>query len=201
MKKPILLLLLLLIPSLLFAQDWQEAKMSLGVVGGAVTSAATCASPSINQQQIEYDGSADDCYGVAIKGQSFTPNASKEVYSIIVYNTNASNGAGTLTLRLDDDTDLTADTLGSKTYSLPANTAGEIEFIFDTPRPSVTASTKYYFLISNSNATYAQRATLGARQVGDANYTGGIRCTGTSWIAAESAGTVYDLYFKVKLCE
>ena len=37
MKK--LILLLLLIPSLLYAQDWQEARMSIGVIGGGVPAA------------------------------------------------------------------------------------------------------------------------------------------------------------------
>ena len=40
MKK--LILLLLLLPSLLYAQDWQEAKMSLGVVGGAIPAVGAC---------------------------------------------------------------------------------------------------------------------------------------------------------------
>ena len=52
MKK--LILLLLLIPSLLFAQDWQEARMNMGIIGGSVPAAGTNYTADANCQGAWY---------------------------------------------------------------------------------------------------------------------------------------------------
>jgi hypothetical protein len=138
--------------TLLLCASTAWGRMNALVVGGGVVQSTT--RTAIITQDTDDGGTSPVDPNTYTVGQSFTmPAGETEIYSIELF----VHAAGTdVTLILDDDTDLSADTIGSVTKSISGT--GYVEFVFNVT--GLTAGNTYYFGINkNSTTTDFRRAT------------------------------------------
>lgn len=188
MKKLILILCLILLPTSLHA--WGV----VGMCGGTPAAGGGCATQTKNTSAEVDNGDAEVSSDTTL-GQSFTTSAfgggTKEIHRIILRIAAVTSG-GTMTLRFDNDTDMSSE------YTVQIQQAytgtGEITFTFAEPRPTVSQSTVYYFFVQNSgNCTVDYDV--------DAAYAGGSLYFAWSqtWTPSIDVGT--DAWFQVFLCD
>lgn len=167
-----------------------------GVSGLAATNGGCTPETYISQTLDDSDGYTV-CESTNIEGQAFYIGATKEIYSITI-DVVGVVGSPTGELRLDDDDNLSADTLGSKTMAI---TAGQMEFIFDSPI-EVTIGT-YYFAVTGTDACGTARFDPRFQDATDPYDATGIddQFRGTSGWDSIVIQTNSDLHFIIKTCQ
>jgi hypothetical protein len=159
----------------------------------------SCSSPSVDQSYTG-ENASEEIYGVRTRGQGFKPGVTKVLYSVIIKGNGVSGGSGgNLVARVGVSADLSATYLAeSDSISIDYDaTDKEYEITF-TSGPTLTASSQYYVVVSNTDPDYGDRFAIRLHTGG--TYPDGIFTSGdvTKWVTATTSG---DLYFKTKMCE
>ena len=136
------LALILLLPWL--STCTESGAMPVTMLGGDVTAAGegACTSGTAFVTQSTSDDTRN--LGEYDIGNSFTPASTLYLYSIKVYLSNNTGGAINATVRVDDDTNMNADTWGDATVEVANTFEGLVEFVIDE-HPQLIGSTTYYF--------------------------------------------------------
>lgn len=171
--------------------------VGFGAAGGSCTtqSASVSQTSTNNEYETWLSGGSQQT-----RGQSFTVSGTIELYSIIITGNVSTGGSGNATLRLGESSNLTSGytQVGPVAYS--SATPIEYEFVFSEPRPTLYASTTYYFGIS-TDATAVGNALYIAKQDSDIYANGSVWLpTLTQW-DMETETTTRDLWFKVMKCD
>lgn len=166
-----------------------------------VESGGACATQSADVSQTSTNDNSQVLYDEGYcEGQSFQCSAGT-IYSIKVDGGTTLEGSPTLDLRFDVNADL-----GTYTAAVTgvAGALGEMEFVFaEGDRPSVSASTTYYFGVRNTGG-WANRMTL---SLSNANpYANGTNWYGgggvDDWVLDTQPGSGgQDLYFIIMMCD
>jgi hypothetical protein len=190
-----LILLLLLIPSLLFAGNLQQKHQSV-IARLNVTSGGACDTYSTDQAQTTQDSlnaNANWIYGQSFQCTAGTLGAIRAY----VRNVPASPVSGNFVLRIGTGADLTSSYLEEITISptIPGETDQEITFVSAT-NPSLSGSTTYYFGINSEDGVsfYRRLADVYANGSYYSNSTGTV-----DWSMVPNTGR--ELWFEVDLCD
>lgn len=129
------------------------------------------------------------------RGQSFVSTTSGDMYGLKLYVTTLTSTSN-LTIRVDDDLDMSSEYLGGGTVSVTST--GEIYIVFSSPI-QISSGTTYYFFIQTAALTNVMKISWNDGSV----YSGGLYYYNNSiatW--ALSTSTSYnDIWFKVMVCD
>lgn len=190
MKKLIILLLLLLIPSLAFADG-----MVIGS-GAAIECTAPASSPDVASE------SSTNSYSYLWDpgGQSFQFATAGKLYSISLRNA-VINVTGTLQIRFGTSANLTDGNYVDSCTFIPSLTYEEWSTsgacVFPT-HPNVTTGTTYYFAWDHGASAF--NGSMFWTSSGNP-YAGGSKYGNDTWDMTGSEDPVGDLTFRVYLCQ
>lgn len=172
--------------------------------GSVIAGGGACSSQGVVITQASGANSADLYDDKKTRGQSFSggfDNAA-QLYSITVRLTTPSGATGAVSMRLDDDSDMSAEYLYAATDVTPtAGQTEDVEFIF-SDKPAMDNTTTYYIEVTKTG-TYANRSALTYDDLNNNYYTGGSFCTHnttTAWTVGTCTANK-DMYFILKVCQ
>jgi len=189
------LALILLLPWL--SACTESGAMPVTMLGGGVPAAGegACTSGTAFVTQSASDDLRN--LGQYDIGNSFTPATTLYLYSIKVYLNNGSGLTANITIRVDDDTDMTADTLGDATVEIPVAFMGLAEVVIDE-HPQLTGSTTYYF------GTYSDTGSVDIYFDGTSpSYAGGVYIyeSGSGGWVLDSTVAERDVRMEILSCD
>ena len=169
------------------------------VSGEAWPSGGGCTTQSLDQSQTEETADAGYFYSTYTSGQSFVAGDTGDLYSIILkIGRWEGTVTGTATLRFGTTRDLSSSYTEVTGVTIPA-AGNEMEFVFDAgSRPSITATTTYYFAGGCPSCDLDNRPTM-ERSLDDSGYASGTGYYGNGW--GNDTDANWDLYFKVMICD
>lgn len=191
----------------LFLILWANSASAFGPTLGCskVASGGDCVTQSVVAEQTSNSG-ADALYDGRQLMQKFRVDTAGECYSITIQTANV-DASGDIEIRIDDDDDLSADTLATDTESVTVNYTGTITVTFTT-RATLSTGTDYYFAIDwpPGDSGYGSRMNLDTYTASDNYAPSG--CTGCDYYVnttgdwstwTQNYGD--DLYFQVHSCD
>ena len=123
--------------------------MYTGTGAGGAPTPPSCIAPTEDVANTTQDNTLD-VYDYKTIGQSWQPTVTKDCYSVKVKCYSPAGASGTLTVRIDDDTDMSSEYLAvSDEVAIVPNATTEYTFTFSTIA-SLIASSTYYFAVGDS---------------------------------------------------
>lgn len=172
--------------------------------GQTITAGASCATQSVDYSRTT-DNANDNFLTSHTQGMSWTSSAfgagTKDVYSVTLRLSAAESASSTITMRFDDDADMSAEYLAEGSVVCAGNGATPVtcEIVFAS-RPTISQSTAYYYFIHNtggtSYSTGLDENQIGATSNGVYYYDNG---SGANWAPTLTAD--YDHWFEVRTCD
>ena len=198
MKKLLLILCLLLLPTLSYA----GGGMMLGIVGGGTPETASCSAPNASPDATGTNETAPDAINLAYGywAQGFRVGAAGKLYSIAVL-ISQNKTAGNLQLRFGTTPDLSSVTDTAVTTITADGTWTVSTTGVFANHPDVTTGTTYYFGVGNGTGTANINFDNSENPYGGADTNQvAYHHDDTTWVFTGYGTAGEDLAFRVYLC-